>query len=348
MPDPSPNPNNYPAARHAVSRWGERYPRLSRFPGWPAVLAVLALLAVFVLIVLPYLIPLGGPETVSPEALADPNGFFTSLDGETLYAVHEPGEGPTVLLLHGFGGATVSWRETISALADAGYDVYALDMRGFGLSDKGFEADYSHAAQVRRVLAWMDAAGLERAALVGHSMGGDVAARIALSDPERVSQLVLVSASIAGQGHQYRVPSFLLDVPFLRRWGQIGLQRIVPEYLDDILCDSVEDESVITPDLIADYRRVLNTPGWELALLSMLRDAGEEETPVEALQVPTLVVWGTADTTVSPEQGERLARVIPGAEAVELEGAGHLLMHEQPDAFQAALLDFLDGTASEE
>lgn len=346
MPDPAPNPDTYPGLRRTVDRWRARNPRLRHMPGWKVWLAVILLLVVFAIAVLPYIIPLGGEGIVPPETLADPGGFFTTLDDGTLYAVHAPGDGPAVLLLHGFGGSTVSWRETIPALAEAGYDVYALDMRGFGLSDKGFEADYNHAAQAQRVRAWMDAVGLERATLVGHSMGGDVAARIALSAPDRVSSLVLVSASVAGQRHQYRVPGVLLDVPFLRRWAQIGLRRAVPLYLDDILRESVEDDSAITPELIADYRRVLRTPEWELALLSMLRAEDEHEAPVSELQAPTLLLWGSSDETVPPEQGERLERLIPGAELVVLEGAGHLLMHEQPEAFQAALLDFLERSTS--
>lgn len=341
MPDPAPNPDAYPALRRSFDRWRAQHPRWGRAPGWRFWLSTVVLLVVFALVVLPYLLPLSG-ETVPPETLIDPDGFFTTLDDGTLYAVHAPGDGLAVLLLHGFGGATVTWRETIPALAEAGCDVYALDMLGFGLSDKVFDADYSHAAQARRVLEWMDATGLERAALVGHSMGGDVAARIALSAPERVSHLVLVSAAVEGQGHhQYQVPGFVLDVPFLRRWARVGLRQAVPMYLDDILRDSVEDDSAVTPELIADYRRVLRTPDWDLALLGMLRAADEDPAPVAELNAPTLIVWGTADNIVPPEQGVWLEQTIPGAERETLDGAGHLLMHEQPEAFQAALLNFL-------
>lgn len=342
MPDPAPNPDAYPALRLAADRWRARHPALNHAPGWRFWLGVIGLLAIFGLVVLPYLLPLGG-EIVAPELLADPGGFFTPLDDGTLYAVHAPGDGPAVLLLHGFGGSTVTWRETIPALADAGFDVYALDLRGFGLSDKGYAADYDHAAQAGRVVAWMDAVGLERAALVGHSMGGNVAARVALIAPERVTGLALVSASISGQGARWRVPGALLDVPFLRRWAQIGLRRAVPLYFEDLLRDAAANDSVLSPDLIAGYRRALRTPDWELALLAMLRDTDRDPPPVSEVQVPTLIVWGAADTWVSPDEGAWLERAIPGAERIVLDGAGHLPMHERPEAFQAALLDFLDG-----
>ena len=342
MPDPAPNPDAYPALRLAADRRRARHPALNHATGWRFWLGVIGLLAIFGLVVLPYLLPLGG-EIVAPELLADPGGFFTPLDDGTLYAVHAPGDGPSVLLLHGFGGSTVSWRETIPALAGAGFDVYALDLRGFGLSDKGYDADYDHAAQARRVVAWMDAVGLERAALVGPSMGGNVAARVALIAPVRVSRLGLVSASVSGQGGRWRVPGALLDVPFLRRWAQIGLRRAVPLYFEDLLRDAAADDSVLSPELIADYRRALHTPDGELALLAMLRDTDRDPPPVSEVQVPTLIVWGAADTWVSPDEGAWLERAIPGAERIVLDGAGHLPMHERPEAFQAALLDFLDG-----
>jgi len=81
------------------------------------------------LVVLPFALPLGGPETLDPAALADDNGLFVTVEGETLYAVHAAADGPAVVLVHGFGGSTVTWTETLPALAAAGYDAYALDLR---------------------------------------------------------------------------------------------------------------------------------------------------------------------------------------------------------------------------
>lgn len=346
MPDPAPNPDAYPALRRAVDGWRAAHPALSRAPGWPVWLGALTLLALFAVIALPFLIPLGGPEVLSPEALADPDGFFVALDGETLYAVHTPGEGPAVLLLHGFGGSTVTWRETMPALAAAGYDVYALDLRGFGLSDKGYAADYSHPAQARRVVAWMDAVGLGRVALVGHSMGGSVAAHVALSAPDRVSRLVLVDAALLEQDAGGTVPRGLLDVPFLRRWAQLGLRRAAPDYVDDLLRDAASNDGALSPELMAGYQRALRTPEWELGLLGILRDGNRNTPPVRQLQMPTLIIWGARDTWVPPENGAQLEAVIPEAERVELDGVGHLPMHEAPAAFHAALIDFLGRSAS--
>lgn len=343
MPDPAPNPDAYPRLRHTVTRWRARHPALAQPPDWPILAGMAALLALAALVALPFLIPAGGPEPVAPAALADPNGFFVRVDDETLYTVHTPGPGPAVVLLHGFGGSTVTWDETMPALAAAGYDVYALDLRGFGLSDKGLYADYSHAAQARRVAAWMDAVGIKQAAVVGHSMGGVVAARLALSAPGRVSRLVLVDAPLLDDSMSWMVPGWVFDVPFLRRWAQIALRRALPSFSGDLLRASVADPDRWTPELLARYERALRTPGWDLGLLGLVRDSRRNTPPpVSQLRVPTLIVWGAEDAIVPPGEGARLAQRIPGAERLELAGVGHMPMHEAPEAFQAALLDFLD------
>lgn len=348
MTDPAPNPAAYPPLRRSFERWQKRHPALSRAPGWPIWLAALILLALGALVLLPFALPLGGPEALDPVVLADDNGLFVTVEGETLYAVHTAADGPAIVLVHGFGGSTVTWRETLPALAAAGYDAYALDLRGFGLSEKGISADYHPLAQARRVLAWMDAVGLEQAVLVGHSMGGSVVAYAALAAPERVSALVLVDAALSGQGQTWRVPGPLidgvLDTPFLRRWAQIALRRAALGQFADLLRDATFKDEVLTPDLIAGYERALRTPGWDLALLGVLRDQDRGAPPVSQLQMPVLIIWGAEDRWAPPSEGARLEQLISGVERVELAEAGHLPMHEAPEAFQAALLGFLERT----
>lgn len=345
MTDPVPNPDAYPPLRRALERWQQRHPDLSRLPGWPIGLAGLAALALATLVLLPFALPLGGPA-LDPAELADDDGLFVTVEGETLYTVHAPADGPAIVLVHGFGGSTVTWRETLPALAAAGYDAYALDLRGFGLSDKGLGADYHPSAQARRILAWMDTVGLQRAILVGHSMGGNVTAYAALMAPERVSALVLVDAAILSQGQAWGVPGplidGLIDVPFLRRWAQIALRRAAPDLLADLLRDAAYRDEALTPGLLSGYERALRTPGWELALLGMLRDRDRGAAPVRELQMPTLIVWGAEDRWVLPSEGERLETLIPDAQRVDIAGAGHLPMHEAPEAFQDALLGFLE------
>jgi pimeloyl-ACP methyl ester carboxylesterase len=304
---------------------------------------VIALLSTLFTAVLPYFLPLGGAEIVHPSRLADPDGGFVRIENETLYYTHTPGRGETIVLIHGFGGSTVTWWNTIPALAAAGYDVYAIDLLGFGLSGKGWNHDYSHAAQAERVIRLMDVMGLDRVHMVGHSMGGNVAAYIALTYPERVDHLVLVAAAILDGDGAWGIPAFLLKPPFLRRWGQFLIRRALAPMFENLLFDAAYADDKITPEIEDGYRRALFTPEWDLGLMGITRDAGQNAlpAPVSDIHAPTLILWGAEDAWVSPDDGVRLENLIPGAQRVELAGAGHLLMHEAPEAFNAVLLAFL-------
>jgi len=181
--------------------------------------------------------------------------------------------------------------------------------------------------------------------VVGHSMGGSVAAHLALSAPDRISRLVLVDAAILNaDSGPYSVPAFALEVPVVRRWAQFGLRRGIDSLFGDLLFDAAHQDDAITPALEEGYRRALHTPGWDTGLLGILRDARDNNlpAPVSDIQVPTLILWGAEDTWVAPEDGARLENLIDGAQRVVFSGVGHLPMHEAPEDFNAALLDFLN------
>lgn len=320
----------------------------SMIMAWPFAAIGAVAMAALGLIVLPYVLPLGGPEVVHPSALADPNGAFVHVAGESLYYTHDPGDGDVVVLIHGFGGSTVTWMNTAPALAAAGYDVYAIDLLGFGLSEKGWHHDYSHAAQAERVIAVMDALGIERASIVGHSMGGNVAAHLALRYPERVGKLVLVSAAILSSDEDSSnpfgaLPTGALDIPFVRRWAQLALRRLLAPTADDLLFDAAYQDGTISAALIDGYSRALLTPDWELALLAMTRDARDNDVSASLgeLDTQTLLLWGKEDTWVPHQDAATLQALFPGAQRIEFDAVGHLPMHEAPREFNAAVLAFL-------
>lgn len=315
----------------------------------PAQNAVRVMLATAIgglgLTALPYGLPLDGPPAAHPSRLADANGAFVRVAGESLYYTHVSGPGEAVVLIHGFGGSTVTWEGVAPVLAEAGYDVYAVDLLGFGLSEKGWAYDASHPAQARRVLGLMDALGIDRAVIVGHSMGGNVAAHIALSAPERVSGLVLVSAAILGESNGMQiVPPALLELPPVRRWAQVALRALVVPMFDGLLFDAAALDVRIPAETVDGYRRALRTPEWDLGLLALTRDADRNGLPgpLSAIRAPTLIVWGAEDSWVAPQDGVYLEAQIPGAQRVEFAGVGHLPMHEVPQEFNAALLGFLE------
>lgn len=315
------------------------------------ILAIIALLILFIALIVPYLIPL--QPGVDPTTLADPNGAFVDVNGLRIYYVAAgPGDGAPVLLLHGLGGSTFSWRENMDALATAGYRAIALDRPGFGLTDKPLNFDYGHANQADIVVGFMDTLGIEQAVLVGHSAGGGIIAHTASLYPERVSALVYVDGAVGDDVQRPEWVGSVVAFPPLTRWVQVLAPAIVSrERFTGLLASAYGPTFEVTPAIEAGYARVLDTTNWQIGLVGLVRDAAGNTLPrdtVAAIDVPTLITWGELDTWISLAQGESLRDLLPFAEWRTYPEAGHLPMEETPDAFNRDLIAFLDGLPTPE
>ena len=278
---------------------------------------LLILIVILVLLLgLPYLIPLpaGQPAT----ALADAAGRFVTVEGLQTYVLEAgPPEGPAVVLIHGLGGSTFSWRETIDPLADAGYHVIAFDLPGFGLTDKPLAYDYGHPHQADFTAHLLDALDVSTATLVGHSMGGNIIAHLALRHPERVERLVFVDGAVVGSGGGPGNVGALAAFPPIARWIEVaGAYLLTPERFTDLLRSAYADPDFVTPEIAAGYARVLQTPDFAAGLVGLVRDAGQNQLPEEAIRqiaAPSLLAWGEADTWVPLVNGQRLLALLPDA-----------------------------------
>ena len=308
-------------------------------------LSVLGVL-LFIVFVLPYLLPLNGPSTIDPTTLADPDGAFVQA-GDTRMYYQKAGTGDVpIVLVHGFGASSFSWRENLNPIAEEGFTVYAPDMRGFGLSDKGWDKTMSQDAQADRLKAFMDAQGIDRAVLAGNSMGGGIVTNFALRYPDRVRGLVLVDPAIYG-GANSGLASALVQLPGLQRWGQQVVRLILAD--NDRNADTIKsawfDPSGVTPDVLSGYRRALQTPEWDISLLALMRDGASNNLGprLGELKAPTLIVWGDHDTWISPTNAPKLNQDIVGSELAIIQDAGHVPHEEKPEEFNGVLIDFLKG-----
>jgi pimeloyl-ACP methyl ester carboxylesterase len=260
-----------------------------------------------------------------------------------------PAGGPAVVLVHGLGGSTFSWRATLPALGAAGYRAVAIDLNGFGLADKRFEADYSHPAQAAFVADVMTALDIQRATLIGHSMGGSVVLHFARLLPDRVDGIVLVDAAVLGVNLGDPTGGLgslgrLVNLPPIRRLGQLALRVLMtPERVTEVLRSAYADPAFVTPAVVEGYLRPQQVRDWDLALLAIVRDSGRNalDAPLAGITAPLLIAWGRADTWVPLAAGERLRAALPQSEWAVFPGAGHLPMEEQADAFNERLLAFL-------
>jgi pimeloyl-ACP methyl ester carboxylesterase len=303
--------------------------------------------AVFVLVAGPYLVPLPAQPDLAAEAIAPPAGRFITVDGFQGYVEEAgPATGEAVILIHGLGGSTFTWRLTLPALAAAGYRAVALDLKGFGLSAKHYKADYSHGAQAAFIAGVMDELDIPAAALVGHSMGGNVVAHFALRYPERVAKLVLVDAAAAldGEDSRFRLLGGLVRIPPVRRAARIAMRlTLTADRVTSILTSAYHSPGAVTPEVAAGYLAPQRVKDWDLALLGILRDSHRQALPgaLGDIAAPTLIIWGEDDTWVPLAHGRRLQAALGGAELAVIPEAGHLPMEERPAEFEERLLDFL-------
>jgi pimeloyl-ACP methyl ester carboxylesterase len=308
-------------------------------------LSILGVL-LFIVFVLPYLLPLNGPTAVDPTTLIDPNGAFVQA-GDTRMYYQQAGSGDVpIVLVHGFGASSFSWRENLNAIADAGFTVYAPDMRGFGLSDKGWDKSMTQDAQADRLKAFMDAQGIDRAVLAGNSMGGGIVTNFALRYPDRVRGLVLVDPAIYG-GMNRGAASALIGLPGIQRWAQHVVRLILAD--NDRNASTIKsawfDGSKVTPDVLSGYRRALQTPDWDIGLLALIRDGMSNNLGprLKELSVPTLIVWGEHDTWISPTNAPKLKADIAGSKLAVIPNAGHVPHEEKPEEFNGLVIDFVKG-----
>ena len=258
----------------------------------------------------------------------------------------EAGEGPPMVLLHGAGDNSLDWRWVLPALSRT-HRVYAPDLPGTDDSAKP-AADYSPAFFERCVAAFMDALGIGRATFVGNSLGGLIALRLALSEPARVSSLVLVDG--AGLGRAVNPAFNSVNVPGLPE-AALPLWRTRPGAYQRAWARAAllfAHPTGVPGGWLAEQCRLARSPGYLEAHLAVLRKLvgplGQREVLVDRLpllEMPTLVVWGERDAVFPRSQAKRaVARVGDGSLAL-IPDCGHLPHVERPEPFLAALDQFL-------
>ncbi|GKS57611.1 alpha/beta hydrolase [Nitrospira sp.] len=267
------------------------------------------------------------------------------IDGHRLAYLDE-GSGSPLILIHGFGGSMWQWEYQSTALA-RGFRVVTLDLLGSGFSDKP-ALEYRPEEVLHFFRAFMDALRIERATLVGNSMGAGVAIGMALTAPERVDRLVLISglpADVKGK----------LESPLVRR----ALESSMPAWLvrvgswfvgssatDRVLKEIVFDHSQLTPavlDRSRRNRRATNYIGPVLAIGRTVPIWESDYAPrLSQVRQRTLVLWGEEDRVFPLTVGREFAASLPYAEFVAVPNAGHIPMWEQPDVVNRSILEFLD------
>lgn len=255
--------------------------------------------------------------------------------------VEAAGEGFPLLLVHGFGGSTYSWRHVLPELAEQ-RRVIAVDLYGFGFTERPQQlGSYSREGQVELLVGLLDALGIEQTDVMGHSYGGGLAMTLAAYHPERVRSLVLVDSTAPEYALERR--NALAALPPVT-WGFTRVYALRPKVVRRALERSWHDDSLITDRMVSEYLERLKVEGAARAyrgLTTPLIDDDPRPVRFEDIEQPVLIVWGEEDALIGPQFGRKASERMPRARFVSLPDAGHSPMEESPEAFLAVVEPFL-------
>ncbi|MDQ2890102.1 MAG: alpha/beta hydrolase [Gemmatimonadota bacterium] len=251
--------------------------------------------------------------------------------------------GAPIILLHGFGTCTFLWRHVAPELAESGHTAYAIDLFGHGESDRTPDADFGIAAQAEYLDAAMTALRLARATIVGVDIGGDVALRLAVTRPDRVSKLVLIN-----------VPAFdelpARDIGVLQRSTARFALKVTRGMLGAApLLQAVLEGSVARPEhmptrLLARYLAPFAGHDGVAHLLTLgasIRRSEIDDLDLSQVRAPTLIVRGEQDQWLGRDVASKLAASIPRAVLRKIAGVGRLVPEESPETLSELLLEFV-------
>jgi len=240
------------------------------------------------------------------------------------------GSGAPVLLIQGLGYGGWGWEPVVPGLAER-FRVLTFDNRGIGGSDKP-PGPYTTAELARDALQVLDEAGVDRAHVVGASLGGMIAQEVATLAPQRVERLVLCCTT---PGETDGVPMPEVTVQLFQEAATLAPELAIRRFIENAL--GAGGSAELVDDLYA--RRVADPPdpaGWHAQVAAAVGFAG-----VGQIAAPTLLLHGTEDNVVDCRNVDVLAARIPGARVELFAGAGHLFFWEQPDAFVRIVTGFL-------
>lgn len=261
---------------------------------------------------------------------------FVDVD-DTRVRYIDVGQGPPVLLLHGFNATLNTWDPVIPALTE-NHRVLALDLRGFGYTDRPEGADYSPAGQADLVQAFLDNRGVDEVAVVAHSWGSSIALALALEAPQRVRRLALYSAWV----FEEQLPTFFIwsRAPGV---GEALFRLFYRERPADKMAMAFYDETIMTEELVDEVKQGLHRPGALAAALAAARAQRFEQIEGDYSQIdqPTLLLWGQNDQVTALSAGERLYTSLPDAELAVYPRCGHFPMIEARQPSTQRLVEFL-------
>lgn len=268
---------------------------------------------------------------------------FVNVDGVRMhYQKFGDATNPPMILIHGYTASVYVWKTVAPMLADNGFRVIAVDLVGFGWSEKPRSFEYSIEAQARVMSRFMDRLGIRQATIVGNSYGGAVALNLALDHPKCVDKLILVDPVTNDEPK---------DHPILRLVSFRGLGEIITPLVADsrfFLRSRMQqtlaraNHHLITDERMNAIRRPLLSKEAHHSLLATSRnwDAKRLEKEARLIRQPTLIIWGEEDKVIPIKHGYKLHNEMPNSRLVVLKDCGHVPPEEKSEIFTKLVTKF--------
>ena len=268
-------------------------------------------------------------------------GRFVLVDNKKIHYL-EQGKGKPIILIHGFYYNTVMWKKNMEDLAKK-FKVYAIDLWGWGYSERLKELNYSYELYGKQIVGFMDALKIPKASLVGQSMGGGISVYLAAHFPDRVDKLILVDPAVipypmTTTGRVYQLPyvgEFLNAIP-----GNGLIKKTIQTVW-------FYDPQKVTDDYVEEVARPMNIKGSLEGMMFILRNVLKEPY-VEAeaqklaqMNKPILIIHGREDKAIPLDRSQKLNALWKESQLVIFEKAGHTPQEEYPEKFNPLAVEFL-------
>lgn len=268
-------------------------------------------------------------------------GNFIKIDGVRIHYI-EKGEGPPLLMVHGLGAYSFTWRYNIDELAK-NFRVFAIDLKGFGFSEKPLGPGYSIDHHVETMVKFISQMDLAPVNYVGSSMGGEIGLRLSLIHPELIRKLVLIGSS----GYRDKLPVWV------KLLGRLPYRSFIKSFIqsrylrEDVLAEmfkgAYHDPSILSAEELRQYLSPIFTNGFEESYLMMLRefDFGKFKDHYNQIKHPSLILAGERDRVIPLEHCQRLHRDLRNSQLMVLSECGHFLHEEKWNDTNQHILNFV-------
>ncbi|MBM7645731.1 pimeloyl-ACP methyl ester carboxylesterase [Scopulibacillus daqui] len=235
---------------------------------------------------------------------------------------------PVLVMVHGYLSSTFSFRTLIPYLKDK-YQIYALDLPGFGQSEKSMTFVYSLENYAKLVIAFIDTMNIKKAVLIGHSMGGQICLNAAKKSPRLISKVVCLSAS-GYMGKVKRTIRFASYIPFISYYIKRYFEK---KDAMKVFLDVVHNRDLIDESMKEGYLKPMRDINFYRSLLRLARhrEGDMYSSEIKQIRQPVLLLWGKEDKVVPVSIGKRLNADLPASELRIYENTGHLLPEEKPE-----------------